>query len=396
MSQLAASPSNNLNKLRCARPLLLRALLLRAFLACCFALGMLTEATSAEGQWQGVERIVAIGDVHGEYTNFLALLREAELVNRRGNWIAGTTHLVQLGDIPDRGPDTDKVIKLLKQLEIQAEKAGGKVHVLIGNHEAMNMLGDLRYVDPGELAALRTRDSRRLRDAFYEQEVARRVAADPEFVADEIFRKQWEKEVPLGLIEHRRAWGPTGDFGAWVLQHNAVIRINRNLFLHAGISPQIVGMSATQINEQIRQELRNGLGTEPGLSEREDGPLWYRGLATNDETIELAHVDRVLAAYDVDRIIIGHTPGLATVVPRFAGKVLVVDAGLSAYYGRHRAALLLEKDQLETDQVTTLQRGSRVSVPQSTEGLLAYFQQIAELEPEVPALQERINSLQSQ
>ena len=121
MSQLDATQGNNLNKLRCARPFLLR-----AFLACCFALGMLTEATSAEGQWQGVERIVAIGDVHGEYTNFLALLREAELVNRRGNWIAGTTHLVQLGDIPDRGPDTDKVIKLLKQLEIQAAKAGSK------------------------------------------------------------------------------------------------------------------------------------------------------------------------------------------------------------------------------------------------------------------------------
>ena len=265
------------------------------------------------------------------------------------------------------------------------------MHVLIGNHEAMNMLGDLRYADPGELAALRTRDSRRLREAFYEQEVAGRVAADPEFVADEAFREQWEKEVPLGMIEHRRAWSPTGEFGAWVLQHNAVVRINRNLFLHAGISPQIVGMSATQINEQIRQELQNGLGTEPGLSEREDGPLWYRGLATNDETIELAHVQQVLAAYDVDRMIIGHTPGMATVVPRFAGKVLVVDAGLSAYYGSHRAALLLE-----TDQVTTLQRGSRVSMPQSTEGLLAYFQQIAALEPEVPALQERINSLQSQ
>lgn len=386
MSRLDATELSNLIQPRYTRILLQRALLL-----CCLALGLFTQATAAEDQWQDVERIVAIGDVHGDYTNFLALLRETELVNRRGNWIAGTTHLVQVGDIPDRGPDTDKVIKLLKKLEKQAEQAGGKVHVLIGNHEAMNMLGDLRYVDPGEFEALRTRDSRRLREAFYTQDVARRQAANPEFVVDEAFREQWEKEVPLGMIEHRRAWSPTGEFGTWVLQHNAVIRINRNLFLHAGVSPRILGMSTAEINEQIRQELQNAPGTEPGLSEQEDGPLWYRGLATNDETLELAHVEQVLAAYDVDRIIVGHTPGMGSVVPRFAGKVLVVDAGLSAYYGGQRAALLLENDQ-----AITLQRGSRVGVPDSAEGLLAYFEQIAKLEPEVPALQARINSLQSQ
>ena len=59
---------------------------------------------AAEDKWQDVERIVAIGDIHGDYDNFLKLLKEANVVNRRGNWIAGETHLVQLGDVPDRGP----------------------------------------------------------------------------------------------------------------------------------------------------------------------------------------------------------------------------------------------------------------------------------------------------
>lgn len=364
----------------------------RALLVLSIGLGALTAmpATSAEDSWEDIARIVAIGDVHGDYDNFLSVLREAEVVNRRGNWIAGSTHFVQLGDIPDRGPDTAKIITLLKRMEVQAERDGGKVHVLIGNHEAMNMLGDLRYVDAGELAALRTRDSSRLRDAYYAQDIARRQVANPEFVADAAFREQWEKEVPLGLIEHRMAWSPTGEFGAWVLQHNAVIRINRNLFLHGGISPALLTVGIAAINEQLRQELTNGPAAEPGMAEQEDGPLWYRGLVVNDEAAEAAHVEQILATYDVDRIIVGHTPGMGTVVPRFGGRVLAVDAGLSAYYGGHRAALLLEDDK-----AITLQRGQRVTVPTDPEELLAYFLQIAELEPDVPALRARITSLQT-
>jgi hypothetical protein len=159
-----------------------------------------------EDQWQDVERIVAIGDIHGDYDNFLEVLKEAKVVNRRGNWIAGETHLVQLGDVPDRGPDTDKAIALLQKLERQAERDGGKVHVLIGNHEAMNIYGDLRYVDPGEYAAFRTRSSRRMRDNFYDRDIEKRKLADPEFSANTEFRQQWEESIPLGMLEHRVEW----------------------------------------------------------------------------------------------------------------------------------------------------------------------------------------------
>ena len=68
-------------------------------------------------------------------------------------WSGGATHLVQLGDVPDRAPDTRKILDLLMRLEPQARRAGGYVHALIGNHEAMNVYGDLRYVSEGEIAA---------------------------------------------------------------------------------------------------------------------------------------------------------------------------------------------------------------------------------------------------
>jgi hypothetical protein len=343
---------------------------------------------AAEDQWQDVERIVAVGDIHGDYDNFLEVLKGADIVNRRGNWIAGETHLVQLGDVPDRGPDTSKVIALLKKLEKQAERDGGRVHVLIGNHEAMNMYGDLRYVDPGEYAALRTRNSRRVRDNYYETDIARRKQADSGFVADKAFREQWEQSIPLGMLEHRVAWSAEGDLGKWVRQHNAVIKINRTLFLHGGISAEDLVLSITEINEQIRHELNGGLGEEPGLSEKPTGPLWYRGLASNDEEIERAHLEQVLATYDVDRVVLGHTPGLGTIVPRFEGRVLIVDTGLSSYYGGFLASLLLENSE-----AFTVQRDEKVPLPDSKEGLLPYFQRIAELEPNARALQARINDL---
>lgn len=345
---------------------------------------------AAQDQWQDVERIVAIGDIHGDYDNFLKVLKEANIVNRRGNWIAGETHLVQLGDVPDRGPDTDKAMALLQKLETQAARDGGMVHVLIGNHEAMNIYGDLRYVDPGEYAAFRTRNSRRVRDSFYEQDIERRKLADPEFVADDEFRKQWENSIPLGMLEHRAAWSAEGDIGKWVRQHNAIIKINRTLFLHAGISPDVLTLGITEINEQIRRELNGDLGELPGLSEQATGPLWYRGLATNDEALETPHLESVLAAYDVDRVVIGHTPGLGTIVPRFEGRVLIIDTGLSSYYGGFLASLLLENGK-----ATTLQREQRTPLPDSEAGLLPYFERIAELEPNAKALRARINDLSS-
>ena len=336
---------------------------------------------AAESSWEGVSRVVAIGDVHGDYENFVATLREAELINRRRNWIGGTAHLVQVGDLPDRGPDTDKVIELVKKLERQAEEDGGRVHALIGNHEAMNMLGDLRYVHPGEYAAFRNRNSRELRDRFYGNHVQQRQAAEPEFIADDAYRDEFDERFPLGYVEHRLAWAPNGEIGEWVRGHNAVIRIDRSLFLHAGISPAVLGMSMDAINQQIQVELGGELGEEQGLSELEEGPLWYRGLAQNNEATELAHLDAVLAFYEVDRIIIGHTPGLGTIVPRFGGKVIVVDSGMSDYYGGYSASLEILSKEGEA-QLNTLQLEQRIPIDSD---LISYFEQVARALPNAPA-----------
>ncbi|MBR9796456.1 MAG: hypothetical protein GYB45_10410, partial [Gammaproteobacteria bacterium] len=199
-------------------------------------------AASIQDDWQGVERIVAIGDIHGDYENYIAVLKNAGVVNRRGRWAAGKTHVVQVGDIPDRGPDTLKIIEHLQKLEKQAKKAGGRLHLLIGNHEHMNITGDLRYVHPGEYEAFETRNSKQLRNNYYayvvktiEQQREALLASGGDVgnlpVADDDFKRDWYAEHPLGFVEHRLAWQKGGELFEWIAAHNTVIRINDVLFL---------------------------------------------------------------------------------------------------------------------------------------------------------------------
>ncbi len=354
---------------------------------------LVASSLAAQHSWEDVGKIVAVGDVHGDYDNFVQVLRQAGIINRRGNWTAGETHLVQLGDLPDRGPDTHKAIELLIKLERQAARRGGMVHVLIGNHEAMNMLGDLRYVHPGEYEAFVDRNSERLRERYFELVVQQRKSADPLFEVTPEFEDLFSQQVPLGFVEHRVAWSPDGEYGSWVLGKQAVIKLNNTLFLHAGIGPDILGMSLEQINNGVLDELRGGEAGqvgESGLATSEGGPLWYRGMASNDEALELAHVNAVLEFYDAQRIVIGHTPGLATIVPRFGAKVLVIDSGLSAYYGGHLASLTIEGDQL-----INTQRGEALEIPQIEMDRLPYFESILELEPDEVALKAYIELLRN-
>ena len=125
----------------------------------------------AAAQTFTADRIVVVGDVHGDYEQFVTLLRAAKMIDGKNRWTGGKTHLVQTGDIPDRGPGTRKAMDLLMDLEKEAKKAGGAVHALIGNHEAMNMYGDLRYTTPAEFEAFKTRDSKDVRDRYYKLEL---------------------------------------------------------------------------------------------------------------------------------------------------------------------------------------------------------------------------------
>ena len=356
-------------------------------------------AATTQDDWQDVSRIVAIGDIHGDYDNYIAVLKDAGVVNRWGKWAAGQTHLVQVGDIPDRGPDTLKIVRHLQKLEKQAAKAGGRLHLLIGNHEYMNIVGDLRYVHPGEYEAFETRNSTKIRDNYYAyivKNLQQQRAAQPTDnsdadtlpIVDDTFKKDWYAEHPLGFVEHRLAWQKGGELFDWVATHNTIIRINDVLFLHGGLSANLLPLSIRDINMRVRAELnREPFEGEP-LGSADHGPLWYRGLAVGHEATERPALEAVLAHYGARMIVLGHTPDLNIITPRFDGQVVIIDTGISAYYGGHRASL-----QIENGRVTGLHDRQAVLLPTKPEEMVPYFETLADQMPDNHRLRAHLEAL---
>jgi hypothetical protein len=109
-----------------------------------FVLLALTSSSAA----QRPSRIVAVGDIHGDFDAFVGILKHAGIIDTSGRWSGGTATLVQTGDYTDRGPKVREAMDFLMGLEPQAKAAGGRVAVLLGNHEVMNLIGDVRDVTP--------------------------------------------------------------------------------------------------------------------------------------------------------------------------------------------------------------------------------------------------------
>lgn len=331
--------------------------------------------------WDHVARVVVIGDLHGDYGKFHDQLTQAGLIDRRDNWSGGKTHLVQLGDVPDRAPDTRRILDLLIRLEPQARRAGGYVHALIGNHEAMNMEGDFRYTTAGEYAAFADRDSGRRRDAYYAAMVAALKAHPPAAglpVFDQAYRDKFDAEHPLGWVEHWAAWSAQGIYGRWVLTHSAVIRIDDTLYLHGGIGPQFLPFDAATLDQAVTAALRHQPETPGGPHDilwNEQGPLWYRGMAMNPEDAESANVAAALRRYGVRHIVLGHTKRYSMVNPRFGGQVILTDIAVLPGCPDPHAFLIREGDAL-----SAVHRGRRLPLGLSGAAHAAYLAQVAALD----------------
>jgi hypothetical protein len=321
-------------------------------------------ATTAAPARAQASRIVAVGDLHGDYEAYDAILRAAGLVDRRGRWAGGRTVFVQTGDVPDRGPDSLRILRHLIQLQRQAARAGGRVVALVGNHEAMNVTGDLRYVHPGEFAAFADRDSARRRDRIFDSnrsaiEAAYR-ARRPGMTAEAI-RLTWMAATPLGWVEHRAAWAPDGEIGRWVLRNPAVALIDGSLFVHGGISAAYAPLPIDEINRRVAAALAARDSTPGAIVNDPLGPLWYRGLALRGAEAAAGandgapagqagppgqpllsideEIDLVLRAYGASRIVIGHTPVLDGIALLHGGRLIRIDTGISAPYRGRRTWL---------------------------------------------------------
>jgi hypothetical protein len=328
--------------------------------------------------------VVAFADVHGAHEELTALLQSVGVIDAGLRWSGGKTHLVSVGDLLDRGADSRKVMDLLMRLQAEAQAAGGRVHVALGNHEAMNVLGDLRYVAADEFAAYAADEDpaerTRARDAFLARQSGG-TAAD------------FERLFPPGFFAHRRLVGPQGRYGKWLLGLPAAVRINDTVYMHGGPSALLHGRGVEQLNRDYAAAVNEYLAAastleaagliaiEDAYAQRPDtadarlqamppgpsrdalapaverfrradddpllgsaGPNWYRGAALCNECAEADVLRPFLAQAGARRVVIGHTVARnATVVSRFDGAVVKLDAGMNRAVYRGRPAALVSE-----------------------------------------------------
>ena len=358
-------------------------------------------STSAGNSPDASQVIIAVGDVHGDFDDFRLILKRVGLIDEKLHWAGGPTTMVQTGDLLDRGPKERQNLELMMSLEEEAKKAGGQVVSLLGNHEIMNLMGDLRYVTPEIYATFSTQDSEARRKGAYEDFVKWRqsnssllqAAHDPLF---DLTESQWMSKHPLGFIEQREAFAPKATYGDWLRKHQTVIEISGLVFLHGGISPDIAKMKIGEINASIRDEenqfdemkqylvaerlilpfftlqettsivkdvyatgsksntpadrarmtkLSPFLKLSTWLCIREDGPLWFRGYDEWPDQEGTPQVEKILSGYDATAIIVGHTvQKVSRIRSRFDGRVFLIDTGMVASGTHGGAASALEID----------------------------------------------------
>ena len=334
-------------------------------------------------------RVVAVGDIHGNYDGFVTILQQAGLVDEDTHWIGGETTFVQTGDVFDRGVDIRKILDLLMRLQDEAAAAGGEVVALIGNHEGMNLMGYYRDVNPDVFATFVDDQSGKRRKAAFKEfkqylkASAKAAGVEAPAVTSEM-KDRWMAAVPPGWLEHNQALGPDGRYGAWLRTCPVGVVIDGTLFIHGGVGPDLAGLSVDEINAKVASEIetydrlrevmiRDRLvpstaelaslinayqkqdPPDPALIELADagqwfirspgGPLWFRGAAKWEEETQTEEMLELLAGAGAERMVGGHTVQReGHIQARFGGRVFLIDTGMlsSVYTGGQPSALVIE------------------------------------------------------
>jgi len=249
--------------------------------------------------YPNIERIFAVSDIEGNFNALVSLLQGNGIIDENFNWAFSDGHLVVNGDLVDRGEFVTPVLWLIYKLEQEALVQNGMVHVIIGNHENMDLKGRIDYAQDKYIAA-----------------------------AQKISKKDNPAEALKNLFSK------DSELGAWLRTKNSIEKIGDIIFVHAGLSPQLIDhdFSFNQINDSIRAYL--GFQTSDIKNNvtrflfRSFGPLWFRGMVMDYKDyytkITEGQVDSILASYNASNIVISHTI-VDSVSADYNGKVIRID-----------------------------------------------------------------------
>ena len=362
------------------------------YLLASLVLALVTPAIRAAEQlgpweWTGVRRLVVFGDIHGSYDELVTLLKGTGTVDGDLSWVGGDAHVVFCGDLVDRGPRERPVLDLVRRLESEAAAAGGMVHVVLGNHEVINMVGDLRYVEGDGYSDFAADEERADRDAGFQR---LRTEASESGITGRQVREAFEQRHPPGYFARLRAFDRSGTYGAWLLTKPAVVKINGYVFLHGGLRGEVAAAGLDAINGSVTEAVERYLDSRAVISDGQildyretqalaeelatsraarrkspekvraaetllahyddppfspGGPLWYRGNSVENERIERANITAVLDSLEAEGIVVAHTPtGSGRITSRFAGTVYRSDVGIA--YGRRPLCMVMQGGQV--------------------------------------------------
>lgn len=248
-------------------------------------------------------RILAVSDIHGRLDTLMHLLKAQKVVDGDLHWRFGKGHLVVVGDVMDRGPQVTEAFWFLRGLAAAAARAGGRVHLLLGNHEVMVMTGDLRYVNPKYLRA------------------------------------------PEGWPILADQYGRDSELGRWLRTRPAMVAVGPFLFVHGGLSPEFQARhpSLEAVNAELRATLAKGVGSKQDTGPLgSQGPVWYRGLLPEGGPPQATdgEIQGMLEAFGAQAFVVGHTT-LEHLGVFHGGRVFGIDAGIKD--GQSGEAWLWEK-----------------------------------------------------
>lgn len=255
-------------------------------------------------------KLIAISDIEGNFDALHSFLLNNKVIDKNYNWIFGEGHLVLNGDFFDRGENVTEVLWLIYMLEDKAEKQGGKVHFINGNHEIMNLYGSTSDADRKYI------------------EVAKQISN----------KNNWDEAMKFLYSEK-------SELGKWLRTKNVIEKIGKYIFVHAGLNKNHVeaSLNIPEINKIARKNYGKN-SFERSLSEKEklilypqNSPYWIRNLSmsftykimfflngtSSHKTTEI-ELDEVLRFYDAEKIVIGHSV-VDNVFSDYNGKVIKID-----------------------------------------------------------------------
>lgn len=270
-----------------------------------FPVQLKTELKVESPEYPAPKKMFILSDIEGNFAGFRKLLQAGAVIDANYNWTFGDGHLILIGDFVDRGMQVTEVLWLIYSLEDKAKAAGGYVHYILGNHEIMNMSGDLRYVQPKYM------------------------------------------ESALLLNENYTAlYGENAELGRWLRTKNVVEKIGDILFTHGGISRAVnrLGLAVADINMLARPYYADSTyqysNPKTDTLYSDAGPFWYRGYYTNNKDTEMHSIDSTRKVYKVKRIATGHTVIADTIRALYDGRVFDTDVH---HAGGHSEAVLIEE-----------------------------------------------------